>query len=63
MNETPVPLDAQIAAAERELALRRRVYPRWVAAGKMKNEKAVAETAAMTAIVETLKGLRASRED
>ena len=57
-KETPVPLDAQIAAAERELAMRRRVYPRWIAAGKMKAEKAGAEYAAMAAIVETLKGLR-----
>jgi hypothetical protein len=56
--ETPISLDAQIAAAERELASRRRVYPRLIKAGKIRFEKAVVETAAMSAIVETLKRLR-----
>jgi len=57
-SETPISLDAQIATAERELASRRRVYPRLIRAGKMRLEKAVAETAAMSAIVETLKRLK-----
>lgn len=51
---TPVPLDAQIAAAEREIAMRRRVYPNWVAAKKMSQAKADAEIAAMEAIRDTL---------
>jgi hypothetical protein len=38
--------------------LRRRVYPRWIKAGKIRFEKAVVETAAMAAIVETLKRLK-----
>jgi hypothetical protein len=57
-NETPVSLDAQIAAAERELAMRRRIYPRLIKAGTMRFEKAVAQAAAMAAIVETLKSLK-----
>lgn len=56
--ETPISLDAQIAAAERELASRRRVYPRLIKAGKIRFEKAVVETAAMSAIVQTLKRLK-----
>jgi hypothetical protein len=57
-SETPVSLDAQIAEAERELATRRRVYPRLIKRGTMRFENAVAKAAAMAAIVETLKGLR-----
>jgi hypothetical protein len=57
-SQTPISLDAQIATAERELASRRRVYPRLIKAGKIRFEKAVVETAAMAAIVETLKRLR-----
>ena len=56
--ETPISLKVQIATAERELALRRRVYHRWVAMGKMTAARAAAETAAMSAIVATLKGTR-----
>jgi hypothetical protein len=57
-SETVISLDMQIAAAERELAMRKRVYPRLIKARTMRFEKAVAETAAMAAIVETLKRLR-----
>lgn len=39
-------------AAERELAMRRRVYPRWVCAGKMTQAKATAEIEIMAEIVE-----------
>ncbi len=49
-----VSLRDQLRAAERELAYRRRVYPRWVDAGKLDNAKAQHEIAAMTAIVKTL---------
>ena len=40
------------ACAVRELAMRRRVYPRWVAGGKMKQDAADHEIAAMEAIME-----------
>ena len=56
--ETPISLKVQIATAERELAMRRRVYPRLIATGKMTAAQAAAETAAMSAIVATLKGIR-----
>ena len=49
-----LPLEDQIACAERELALRRRVYPKWVDSGRMKPAKAEQEITAMEAIVATL---------
>lgn len=52
-----VPLEAQIACAERELKYRHRVYPRWCDAGKMTTQKAAHELAAMHAIVITLQQL------
>jgi hypothetical protein len=57
----PVSIEDQVRAAEREAALRRRVYPRWVGDGKMTQAKADAEIAAMEAIIETLKSLVAAR--
>ena len=51
-------LDAQIACVRRELALRQRVYPRWVAASKMKQAKADEEIAAMQAVHDTLAKLK-----
>lgn len=54
----PISLDEMIAAADREIAMRQRVYPRWVAEGRMKQAKADHEIAAMRAIATTLKSLR-----
>ncbi len=45
----------QVAAAERELKLRHRVYPRRVANNQMTPKLAAHEIAAMEAIVETLR--------
>jgi len=49
-----ITLAEQLTAARRELAMRQRVYPNWVAVGKMKQEKADHELACMAAIVETI---------
>jgi hypothetical protein len=49
-----VPIAAQIAAAERELKYRLRVYPRWQERGKISAQEAAAQLAAMRAIVQTL---------
>lgn len=51
----------QVACVERELTMRKRVYPRWTAEGKMTKAKADAEIRTMTAVLETLHGL-AQRE-
>jgi hypothetical protein len=41
----------KLKCAERELEMRKRVYPRWVEAGKMSLAKAAHEIATMDAIV------------
>jgi hypothetical protein len=57
-----IDLPKQIACVQREIGFRERVYPRWVAAGKMKQEKANYEIAAMRAVLETLKAEQAKRQ-
>lgn len=42
----------KLLCAERELRMRRRVYPRWVDEGRMKLDHAERETAVMAAIVD-----------
>lgn len=51
-------IDDLIACAERELKMRRRVYPKWVAIRRMKQEEADHELAAMSAIIANLKAQR-----
>lgn len=50
-------LAQQIACVEREIAQRKHVYPRLIAAGKLTQKKADHELACMQAVLETLKGL------
>ena len=50
-----VTIEDQIKAVEREISMRRRVYPNWVASKRMSKEKADKEIAAMEAVLETLK--------
>mgnify|MGYP003396328822 CR=1 FL=1 len=47
----------QIKCVQRELALRKRVYPRFVAGEKITQEVADEEIAVMTAVLATLKSL------
>ena len=47
----------QIKCVKRELAMRRRSYPKWVAAERMTREQADHEIAAMAAVLETLEAL------
>lgn len=56
-----VPLERQIKAVERELAMRRRVYPSWVARSRMSEANADEEIAAMEAVLATLKSAGAVR--
>lgn len=55
-----VTLADQIACVKRELAMRRGVYPRWVATDRMKPEKAAAEIAAMEAVLITVENARSA---
>lgn len=52
-----VPLSEQIRAVERELGLRKAVYPRQVSVGRMAADNAHRELAAMQAVLTTLQGL------
>ena len=49
-----ISLERQLACAKREIALRQRVYIPFVLSGKMSQEKADEEIAAMQAIAHTL---------
>lgn len=53
---TPTIAD-QLASARRELKMRQRVYPQWVATGRLRQDIADHEIACMAAIVTTLEGL------
>lgn len=61
MEVTQATLDQQIQSVAREIKMRERVYPRWVASGKMKRENADYELECMKAILATLIGLQASQ--
>ena len=52
-----VPISEQIACVKRELALRQRNYPKWVAAGRMKQIESDRELERMKAVLASLEGL------
>lgn len=47
-------LDEQLKCVEREISMRKRVYPRWVADGRMSSQKAEYEIATMNEVAESL---------
>jgi hypothetical protein len=51
-------LDEQIACVTREIALREKVYPKWIETGRMTKQKAEHEIAAMKAALGTLMAAR-----
>ena len=52
-----VSLHDQIACVEREIRMREKAYPHWVARGKMRQEAADRELLGMRAVLATLQGL------
>lgn len=56
-----ITLNEQIACVRREIAMRERVYPHWVAAGKMRDDKAKHEIAAMRSVLSTLEDAAKSK--
>lgn len=52
-----VPIGEQIACIERELRYRQRVYPDWVARGRMTQAKSREELRRMEAVLATLRAL------
>jgi hypothetical protein len=55
---TEITLDGQIACLKREIAIRKTVYPKWVANGRMGQEQASREIAVMTAALHVLMALQ-----
>lgn len=51
---TDVPIDEQVTCVKREIAMRERVYPRWVASNRMTPAKAKTEIETMKAVLATL---------
>jgi hypothetical protein len=47
-------LERQVKCLKREIAMRKNVYPQWVRSGRMDQEQADEEIAAMTAALHTL---------
>jgi hypothetical protein len=53
-----VSLDEQLAELDRELGMRRKLYPRWIVAGTLKRDRADAQLAALEAARETVRQAR-----
>lgn len=62
VTAAPLSVIVQLRCAKREVRLRKRVYPRLVAEGKMTPRQARVELAAMHAIVQTLEQLLAAQQ-
>lgn len=63
MTEATPSLERQLACLRREIALRKNVYPAFVARGRMTQQVADDEIAAMTAALHTLMEVAEMRED
>lgn len=55
-------LDEQIAAVKREVALREKLYPRWVSMQRMSQQKATTEIDVMRDVLKTLEALQPSTQ-
>lgn len=58
-----IPLHRQLAAVRNEIALRRRVYPRFIAAGRMTESEAADRIECMVAVLDTLTKLQAAEKE
>lgn len=52
-----VSLEDQVRCLKREIAMRKNVYPKWIATGRLKQEDADREIAALTAALHTIMNL------
>jgi hypothetical protein len=57
-KQAPLGIGAQIACVRREIAMRERVYPSFVARGKMKSSAAEYELRAMRDVLATLERIQ-----
>ena len=62
MSAPGVTLERQVAEVRRELGMRRRKYPEWVAAGRMTRGQAEERLEAMEAVLATLEDLRKAQK-
>lgn len=61
MSEEAITIADQIACVKREIAMRKSVYQRWIALGKMKQAQAEHEILCMQAVLETLLNVQATK--
>lgn len=54
----PISIDEQIYEVERELTMRERVYPHWIASGKLREDTADEQVNRMKAALETLRKVK-----
>ncbi|MCA1623362.1 MAG: hypothetical protein LC768_13130 [Acidobacteria bacterium] len=52
-----ITIDEQIAEVKREIAMRRKVYPKWIEAGSMQKSKADFQVLAMEAVLILLQAI------
>lgn len=50
-------IEEQIKCVKREIAMRKRVYPKWVKYNRMKQEEADHEITCMESVLKTMEGL------
>lgn len=55
IDNRKINIDEMIKCIEREIGMRQKVYPKWVAMKKMSQEKADLEIRTMTAVLDQLK--------
>lgn len=58
----PITIDEQIACIQRERAMRLRMYPRWVKAGKLTQVAADEELCRVDAVLATLEAVRVGQD-
>jgi hypothetical protein len=59
----PISIQEQLSVVEREIALRRRVYPKLVASGKMSQNAADYQLQAMCAVLKTVNLVKLTYEE
>lgn len=58
-----IPLHRQLAAVRNEIALRRRVYPRFIASGRLTESEAADRIECMVAVLDTLTKLAEAEKE
>lgn len=59
---TGITIERQIACVRREIGMRKKVYPRWQASGRMTAEESTRQIETMEAVLATLERVKAEAE-